>query len=315
MHPGCPALRLAMAGAISCGLAIADINLSPSTANVAAAGGTGSVQVINTVSTATWQAESTNTSWLTITSGATGTGNGTIQYQVVGNPSAASRTAGIIVTPSSGTAKTFTVTQLGGQLSFSPSSANVQGTGGSGTITISSSDPSLQWTATSNQTWLTITSGATGTGPGSIQWSAAANTTTSSRTGVITITPLDGTGGTFTVTQQAGTATGSISLSPSSINVDAAGSSGSVQVIATLQTLSWTAASNQSWLTITSGSSGTGNGTIQYTASANPSAASRTATLTVTPTGASAVSLTVTQSGGVLVVSPSSANVDASGGS
>ena len=43
----------------------------------------------------------------------------------------------------------------------------------------------------------------------------------------------------------------------------------------------WTASSNASWLTITSGSSGSGNGTIGYSVSANTSAQARTATLTI----------------------------------
>jgi hypothetical protein len=53
------------------------------------------------------------------------------------------------------------------------------------------------WTASSNAPWLTITSGATGTGNGPVGFSAAANAG-GSRTGTLTIA-----GQTFTVTQAA----------------------------------------------------------------------------------------------------------------
>ena len=44
---------------------------------------------------------------------------------------------------------------------------------------------------------------------------------------------------------------------------------------------SWTATSNASWITITSGSSGSGNGTVHYSVSANPSSNARTGTLII----------------------------------
>jgi hypothetical protein len=53
------------------------------------------------------------------------------------------------------------------------------------------------WTAVSNATWITVTSGAAGTGNGTVGFSAAANTG-AARTGTLTIA-----GQTFTVTQSA----------------------------------------------------------------------------------------------------------------
>ena len=43
----------------------------------------------------------------------------------------------------------------------------------------------------------------------------------------------------------------------------------------------WTATSNVSWITITSGESGNGNGTVEYSVAANPGTSSRTQTLTI----------------------------------
>ena len=43
----------------------------------------------------------------------------------------------------------------------------------------------------------------------------------------------------------------------------------------------WTAVSNASWITITSGSSGIDDGTVRYTAEANTTGNNRTGTLTI----------------------------------
>ena len=54
-----------------------------------------------------------------------------------------------------------------------------------------------QWTATSGATWITITSGAAGTGNGTVSFTVA-NNTGAARTGTLTIA-----GRAFTVTQAA----------------------------------------------------------------------------------------------------------------
>jgi hypothetical protein len=55
---------------------------------------------------------------------------------------------------------------------------------------------SCTWTASSNADWLTITSGGSGSGNGTVNYSVATNTSGSSRTGVSRIGPPM-----FTVTQ------------------------------------------------------------------------------------------------------------------
>jgi hypothetical protein len=52
------------------------------------------------------------------------------------------------------------------------------------------------WTAVSNVSWITIVSGKSGTGNGTVKYSVSQNTATASRTGTLTIG-----GQTFTVTQ------------------------------------------------------------------------------------------------------------------
>jgi hypothetical protein len=72
----------------------------------------------------------------------------------------------------------------------------------------------------------------------------------------------------------------SFSLSPGSQSYAASGGTGGVSVTAA-STCGWTAASSASWLTVTSGASGTGPGSVSYTVAANANSSSRTATLTI----------------------------------
>lgn len=68
-------------------------------------------------------------------------------------------------------------------------------------------------------------------------------------------------------------------ISPMGAEYPSGGGNGSVSV-STSSGCGWTAASNASWLTVTSGASGSGNGVVNYTVGAN-SGVERTGTLTV----------------------------------
>lgn len=78
---------------------------------------------------------------------------------------------------------------------LNPASASYGASGGTGQFTITASGGSCAWTATSNASWLTITSGASGTGSGTVGYSVAVNSG-AARTGTITAG-----GQTFTVNQ------------------------------------------------------------------------------------------------------------------
>ena len=88
----------------------------------------------------------------------------------------------------------------------------------------------------------------------------AANPTTSQRSGTLSIA-----GQTFTVTQSAGC---SYSISPSATSVSAGLTNGTVTVTTTAG-CNWTASSGVSWITVTSGASGSGTGTVGYSVAAN----------------------------------------------
>jgi C1A family cysteine protease len=76
-----------------------------------------------------------------------------------------------------------------------PTSGTFASAGGSGTASVTAGT-GCSWTAKSNVSWLKITAGAQGTGPGNVSYTASRNTSKNSRTGTMTIA-----GQTFTVTQ------------------------------------------------------------------------------------------------------------------
>jgi len=285
----------AAAGSPTCTFTIAQPGL-----NAPATASTGSVAVTSGP-TCAWTATS-NAPWITITSGASGTGNGTVGFNVAANTGAA-RTGTISIA-----GQTFTVTQAAGatpcMYSITPPSQNVPASASSGTVSVTSG-AGCAWTAASNATWLTVTSGATGTANGTVGYSVAANTG-AARSGTLTIA-----GQTFTVAQDAGAAPCTYSLSSSSQNAPDTASSGSVGVTTT-SGCAWTATSNASWLTITSGASGNGNGSVGFSIAANTGAA-RSGTLTV-----AGQTFTVNQAAPPpscnYVVAPLSQTIDRTGG-
>ncbi len=276
--------------------AACSFSVSPSSASASAGGSIGNFAV-NTLAGCSWTAAAT-ASWISITSGASGTGPGNVGYSVAANPDVTTRTGSIIV----GSA-TFTITQ-GGQCSFtlSPVSANAPAAGLTGTINVTASSGNCDRTATSNVSWITISLGASGIGNGTVGYTVAANNTPAQRSGTITIGNQ-----TFTVTQSA--ADCSFSLFPTTISAPVAGASGRINVTTTC---AWTAISNNDWIQISSGASGTGNGSISYSVSANSSAQPRTGSISV---GSAAVSVTQQGIGCNVGITPASATVGADGGS
>jgi hypothetical protein len=150
-----------------------------------------------------WQAQS-DAPWLTITGGASGSGDGTISYAVAANPGLTQRIGRITATGD----QDFTVTQLGivCQFTLTPSPPTVPFTGGAASITVVVNAAVCPWTAAVSPaaTWITITAGAAGTGNGTVALSFAANPTAQPRVGTVTV-------GTATVTfTQAPTTLGSL---------------------------------------------------------------------------------------------------------
>ncbi len=128
------------------------------------------------------------------------------------------------------------------------------------------------WTANSNANWITVTSGASGTGNGAVGFIVPPNLG-DARTGTITVA-----GHTFTVTQAALVCT--YSINPTSLTVPAAGGNGTVAVSAG-SGCGWTARSDDGWIKISSGTSGTGDGTVALSSGDHKGKNDRTGTLTI----------------------------------
>jgi glucose/arabinose dehydrogenase len=100
-----PAVATTYTAAYTAVPAACSYTLSPTSKYFTSAGGTGSVSMTTTTGCA-WTAVS-NASWITITAGASGTGNGTVSYSVEVNTTGAMRTGTITIG-----GETFTVTQI-----------------------------------------------------------------------------------------------------------------------------------------------------------------------------------------------------------
>lgn len=237
-------------------------SLASSSASAPAGGGNGSFDV-RTADGCGWSASS-NASWLSVTGGATGSGNGTVRYSAAAN-TGPSRSGTITAA-----GQTFTVTQSAGcSYSIAPDTYSA-GAGGATTSVAVTVAAGCAWTASSNASWIGISSGASGTGNGTVQLVVAANSE-ADRQGTVTIA-----GRTFTVTQASGC---TIGIAPSSSTAPAAGATGSFAVTGGAG-CAWTASPSASWISITSGANGSGNGTVQFAVAAN-SGPGRTGTIAV----------------------------------
>jgi hypothetical protein len=235
--------------------------------NFTASGGSGSVGV-TAGSGCAWTAVS-NSSFITITSGSSGSGNGTVNYSVAPNSSSNQRSGTMTIA-----GKTFTVTQDGLSCTYSilPQSQSFSSSGGFGSVNVTAGS-SCPWTATSNSGFITINAGTSGSGNGTVNYSIAENTSPDQRSGTMTIA-----GQTFFVDQSGIFC--SYSIQPQSQSFGPSGGSGSVNVTVG-NGCAWFAASNDAFITITSGSSGVGNGTVNYSVANNTATTQRTGTMTI----------------------------------
>jgi M6 family metalloprotease-like protein len=259
------------------------LSVTPSNQNVGSLAGNTSFTV---TSNSSWTAVSSDT-WCTVTP--SGTGNGTIVATYTDNPNTTTRVATITVTVTGVTPQAVTVTQSGvaGTLSLSPSNQNVPSTQGTTTFNVTSN---VSWTASSDQTWCTVT--ASGSGNGTINADYQNNMSTASRIAIITVTGAGLTPQTVTVTQAGAQATLAVSPSNQDVTADAGATSFSVS-----SNSSWTASSDQTWCLTTP--SGTGNGTIDANYQENLTITPRVANITVTVPGIPPKVVTVTQDGAV----------------
>ncbi|MCS7026152.1 MAG: S-layer homology domain-containing protein [Bryobacteraceae bacterium] len=124
-----------------------------------------------------------NVPWVQITSGSTGTGNGTVLLTIQGNNTAAQRTGTVTIA-----GLTYTITQPSGQCNFqlqAPDGLVLPPAAAAYQINVTAA-PGCQWTVQRRGDWLTLgtTSGA---GNGSVAFNVTANTTAVPRTARVII--------------------------------------------------------------------------------------------------------------------------------
>jgi uncharacterized repeat protein (TIGR01451 family) len=255
---------------------------SPASASYTFAGGTGSIPVTSgcfgyyVVPYASWITVPESVSLLS--------DNATTSYTVAAN-SGAPRTGNITIG-----GDVFTVTQSAPSCYYtlSTTSALIPTGGATGTIGVTPSSPSCAWTAkSSNTSLLSVTSGASGTGNGTVTYSAPVNTE-GPQTAILTIG--DATGYSIFTENQASAFNCTFTITPSSVEVSSNGVSNFVQVTASYGNCMWTAVSSDpTALTIgdtsaqsglTTNGQGVGTGVIYYRVAQNTTGAPRVLTLT-----------------------------------
>src|SRR5262249_1008167 len=133
---------------------------------------------------------------------------------------------------------------------LNPSSGLYDVGAGSGSFSVQT-QAGCTWSALNTDGWIQITVGATGVGAGTVSFNLAP-TNRRSRTSTFSVQ-----GQSFTISECG------YVISPTSAAFSYRGGSDSVTVSAAAG-CSWSAASNASWIHITSGASGSGNGTVNY---------------------------------------------------
>jgi hypothetical protein len=270
-----------------------EFRLSTTHESVGAPGGERTIEVNASSAQCRWTAAA-DAPWITIVAGREGTGNGTVVVQVgavSGPPRNGTITvAGQIVQVEQGTGCT---------VSIAPSSVRIGPQGGAGSIQVDAAAGCL-WTATTDASWIRVSSAATGSGAGRVEFSVASNQG-EERTGTLTIA-----GRPVTVSQQEGC---SFAVDRDRHAFTAAGGSGVAGVTAA-PGCAWSATSGNAWITITGPNSGSGTGQVQFAVSAN-SGPAREGTLMIRGTR-----LTIAQASGCTYgLAPAGQDVPATGGS
>ena len=219
---------------------------------VEAAGGDRTVHVTATSAQCHWTATS-DVPWITIISGREGDDTGAVTFRVdaLSGPQRTGTltVAGQVVQVQQGAGCSYTV---------GTNALNFGAAGGPGEVAVSA-PAGCSWTAQSGVPWITLTGGATGSGPGVVALRVAA-TDGPARTGTVTVA-----GHVVTVTQSPGC---SFTVDPLTYAAPAAASTSATTVRAA-PGCAWTAASSSDWVVITAGQSGNGTSEVRFSVAQN----------------------------------------------
>ena len=179
----------------------------------------------------------------------------------------------IVVLVSSQGCKDNPVSEPNCAYSLSSTSQSFPARGGEGSVDLTTSS-ACSWTVVSDVSWIRITSSGSGAGNSHVTYVADANSG-AERTGTFRIAST-----VFTVNQERNSAGCRYSISPFRAAFEKSGGRGSVNV-STADGCAWKAKTNDNWIRIISGSSGTGNAKVQYSVAPNPAGAVRFGTILI----------------------------------
>lgn len=245
-----------------------------------------------------WTAKS-SASWLAVSSGAFGVGNGALTYAASVNLTASARTGTITLND-----KLITITQPAsdGSVTLSPSSASAPASGASGVIFVSASSSSFVWSITRVPSWITINSGLSGTGNGSVRYTVAPAPSTASRTDTFYVGDQP-----FSITQQGANVSVTLTKTQFAQPFDTA----TINIASDSTAVLWNPAANANWVHFyPEANQNSGSGKFTMTVDFNDSLTPRSATIIV-----AGKSLTITQAGITLELTPKGAQFGPQGGS
>ncbi|HEY0550464.1 MAG TPA: BACON domain-containing carbohydrate-binding protein [Verrucomicrobiae bacterium] len=216
---------------------------------------------VNIATNCNWFATTTNT-WIQITTNSSGTGSKTFGYIVSPNPNSFPRTGYIQVEE-----RTVSLDQAATpcKIPLTPAGATHTPLQETGTVVVASPG-GCTWTATTINPWVTILSGATGSGIGVVTYRVGANANSGARSGGITVTGSTDTN--YFFLDQDGV-TCAYRLSPT----NRSHGPGAVP-LATFKVLvsnacPWAVQNTNLWINILTNSSGSGSNQVTYSVEAN----------------------------------------------
>ena len=260
---------------------------------------------VTTTSQCAWTATS-DRSWMSITSGASGTGNGTVTIAVTVNPGPTVRTGTLTIAGQA--VEVREEAQPACTVTLTPSNTAIGASVTNGTFAVAS--PSYcQWTAVSAASWLVVTAGAAGSGNGTVAYAADRNRETTPRSAAIVVNDKS-----FVVTQEGEAAVScDYAVSPVEFTPCMAGTT-MTAIVTTQATCSWTAAPTSSWITLTEGQAGTGSGVVSLRVSDNYDAPRQGIVEVRWPTITAGQNVRVLQAGCYYGVSTNQINIVKAGG-
>jgi hypothetical protein len=215
-----------------------------------------------------WSVGTTN-GWISITSPLNGSGSSTINYSVSANSSLNSRTGIVTVAD-----QVFTIRQngIGCDYSISPTSRN-HGHGAATNSLSLTATAGCEWMVINTNDWISITSTSSGVGSAVVSYTVAPNPAAAPRSGVIAVADQ-----TFTILQSAAPCT--YVPTPENLEVDAVATNGSVNLASPIG-CAWNVVNTNSWITLTSPSSGTSSAVITFNVLANTTTNDRIGNITI----------------------------------